>query len=204
MGEVAGIMPETRRGNLCRGKKGKKLLDMLRPNLRCDRVWDIDLELLRARGIRGLIIDLDNTLVDWNAWEVRHEVKRWAENAGRQGIARCIASNARNRERIRSVAEQVGAQWVANANKPGIGSYRRAMQLMGTAPQETAVIGDQVFTDVLAGNRLGLFTIWVRALSPVEFPGTKIARLLERLLRRWLHAKGWADKLPSSPSMGEE
>lgn len=200
-GEVAGIMPETRRGNLCRGKK---LLDMLRPNLRCDRVWDIDLESLRARGIRGLIIDLDNTLVDWNAWQVREEVKRWAENARRQGIACCIASNTRGTDRISAVAGQLGARWVTNAGKPGVRSYLRAMQLMGTGHAETAVIGDQVFTDVLAGNRLGLFTIWVRALSPVDFPGTKIARLLERLLGRWLHAKGWADKLPSSPSMGEE
>jgi HAD superfamily phosphatase (TIGR01668 family) len=187
-GEVAGIMAHASRRNVPRRRK---LLDVLRPNLRAKRVWDVDPDMLRARGIRGLVVDLDNTIVDWNRWEVRDQVKGWAERAGRAGIRCCITSNTRGVDRIKAVADRIGAQWLANAGKPRRGACRRAMELMGTAPRETAVIGDQIFTDVLAGNRLGLATILVGALSPVDFPGTKIARLLERALGRWLYAKGW-------------
>jgi len=164
---------------------------MLRPNLRVERVWDVDLASLRARGIKGLILDLDNTLVDWNRWEVRDRVKRWAQEARRAGMRCCIASNTRSVDRTKAVAEQVGAQWITSAGKPRRKGCLRAMESMGTAPPETAVIGDQIFTDILAGNRLGLATILVGPLSSVDFPGTKIARLLERLLGRWLYAKGW-------------
>ena len=164
---------------------------MLRPNLRAERVWDVDPKMLRARGIRGLVLDLDNTIVDWNRWELRDQVKQWAQEARRAGMRCCITSNTRGVDRIKAVADQMGAQWMANAGKPRRRACLRAMELMGTAPPETAVIGDQIFTDVLAGNRLGLVTILVGALSRADFPGTKIARLLERMLGRWLSEKGW-------------
>ncbi len=166
------------------------LLKLLRPRLLVDAVWDIDVALLREKGIRGLILDLDNTLVDWNEWHVRPEVVSWMKTVAENGLACCVASNTREPARLRAVAEQLGASWLLNAGKPLPKAYTRAMRLMGTTPSETAVIGDQIFTDMLGGNLLGLTTIAVRPLSSRDFLGTKLARLAERVLRPWIFPRG--------------
>jgi len=163
---------------------------LLRPKLSVDAIWNIDFHCLRHKGIRGLILDLDNTLVDWNRWEIRPEVASWMRAAGEKGLVFCVASNTREPERLRAVAEQLGALWLLRAGKPLPRAYSRAMRLMGTAASETAVVGDQIFTDVLGGNLMGLMTIAVRPLSGRDFLGTKLARLGERLLSPWLFPRG--------------
>jgi HAD superfamily phosphatase (TIGR01668 family) len=162
------------------------ILRLLRPNISVDAVWDIDLAMLRRKGIRGLILDLDNTLVDWNRWHVRPEVAAWMKAAAEQGMACCVASNTREPARLKAVAEQLGASWLLRAGKPLPKAYSRAMRLMGTAPAHTAVVGDQIFTDTVGGNLMGLTTIIVRPLSSRDFPGTKLARMAEKALRPWL------------------
>jgi len=80
------------------------------------------------------------------------------------------------------VAERADVPFIARARKPRRRSFRRAMELMGTKPETTAVIGDQLFTDMLGGNRLGLFTILVTPISKEEFIGTRFMRFLEKLI----------------------
>jgi hypothetical protein len=98
----------------------------------------------------------------------------------------CIASNARSKTRVSAIADEIGAQWLAPAGKPSRRGLRRAMELLGTEATTTALVGDQLFTDVMGGNRAGLFTILVRPLSGRDFPPTKIMRLLEWFVLRRL------------------
>jgi HAD superfamily phosphatase (TIGR01668 family) len=158
--------------------------NLLKPSLLADVVWEIDLAALWERGVRGLILDLDNTLVDWNGSRVRPEVRGWLEAARRKGMRLAMASNAIGGRRVVEVAGELGVPVVKQAGKPFPAAFRRAMAVMGTESSTTCAIGDQVFTDVLGANWLGLTTVLVRPLSRRESPHTRLVRLLEGPLRR--------------------
>ncbi len=162
------------------------MVNLLRPDMMADAIWDISVEQLRKLGIEALIVDLDNTIVDWNRSHMRAEVQGWLERAQRMGMRVCIASNARGKARVAAIAAEVGCAWLAPAGKPSRRGLRRALEMLGTQPRTTALVGDQLFTDVMGGNRLGLFTILVRPLSGRDFPATKLTRLVEWFLLRWL------------------
>jgi len=166
------------------------MLKLLRPDMTADAVWDISVEQLRQRGIQALIVDLDNTIVDWNRSRMRAEVQGWLQGAQRAGMRVCIASNARSKARVAAIAAEVGCAWLAPAGKPSGRGLRRALEMMGTEPRTTALVGDQLFTDVMGGNRVGLFTILVRPLSRRDFPATKLMRLVEWFLLRRLRRDG--------------
>jgi HAD superfamily phosphatase (TIGR01668 family) len=159
---------------------------LITPNLIVRHVGDIAPTLLVERGIRAVISDLDNTLVEYRGEAIADEVAAWLMELKAAGVGVCIASNTRRLSRLSRVAAAGGMLHVpGNAGKPGTGGLRRALSLLGTTPEETAMVGDQVFTDIVAGNRLGLTTILVNPLSPREFIGTRlVSRPAERLILR--------------------
>ncbi len=164
---------------------------LLAPWLLVGAVWEIDLDALWAEGVRGLILDLDNTLVDWNGSYLRPEVRRWLGAAHEKGMQGCLVSNSAGGRRIREVGAELGLSVVTRAWKPFPVAFRRAMMVMGTAASSTCAIGDQVFTDILGANWLGIRTILVAPLSPRELPHTRFIRTLERpLRRRWARGAG--------------
>jgi HAD superfamily phosphatase (TIGR01668 family) len=139
---------------------------------------DIPLEELRRQGIRAFILDLDNTITEWNSQELRSEVEAWFHAIKQQGFKAFILSN-NGEQRILRIAERLSIPYIHRARKPLRGSFLRAVALMEVKPAEVAVIGDQIFTDVLGGNRSGLYTILVKPLAKKEFYGTKISRAME-------------------------
>jgi putative phosphatase len=153
----------------------------LRPDAEADSIYAIDPAALRARGVRGVILDLDNTIVPWGAWDVPATLGPWIAAARAAGLRLCIVSNNAG-ARVAHIAATLDLPVVTGAWKPRRRALRRALGMMGTAPDTTALIGDQVFTDVLGGNRLGLHTILVRPQSGREFPLTRLTRLAERVL----------------------
>jgi HAD superfamily phosphatase (TIGR01668 family) len=156
----------------------------LRPTVLAERIWEVDLEGLWERGVRGLILDLDNTLVDWNAEELRPPVRTWVEEARRRGLRLCLVSNAFFGRRVKRVAQELGIASVVRAGKPFPGAFRKGMALLGTTAASTCAIGDQVFTDLLGANRLGLVTALLSPLSSRESLHTRVIRRVERPLRR--------------------
>lgn len=149
------------------------------------RLVDISHDLFSTAGIRGVILDLDNTLTPWHTLNISSEVERWVGKLRQVGLAACIVSNAATSQRVRPVAERLGLPWVTRAAKPLRFGLQRGMQLMGSAPCNTAIIGDQMFTDIFGGNKLGLLTILVDPLTPREALITRILqRPLERLIKR--------------------
>ncbi len=154
------------RGEVARSVSGERVMRRwLRPTQIVKRVAEIDLEALWQQGVRGLILDLDNTLVPWNGEDLTPEIRQWLEAARERGMRACIVSNAFKGRRVKRVAEALGLGCVVRAGKPFSGAFRRGLQLLGTTAAETCAIGDQVFTDMLGANRLGLVTVLVTPLE---------------------------------------
>lgn len=166
-----------------------RLLALLAPREVAASVYDIDPAALAQRGLRGVILDLDNTLTPWGAAEPDPRLGPWLRRATEAGLRVCVASNALE-GRARAFSEAAGVPVVGHAGKPRARAFRRALEVVGTTPEATAVVGDQLFTDVLGGNRIGCWTILVHPLSPREFPGTRITRLVERWTVRLLRRLG--------------
>ncbi|MHB8124029.1 MAG: YqeG family HAD IIIA-type phosphatase [Desulfitobacteriaceae bacterium] len=158
------------------------MFELFRPTLQAKSLDGISIERLVSEGIRGLIIDLDNTMTPWNDLEVGPRVSRWFSELQAAGIQSCVVSNNKHRRRVAVVAEKLGIPFVFRATKPRGKAFRAGMKILKTGPKDTAVIGDQIFTDILGGNRLGLYTILVLPISDHEFVGTRFLRQMEKLL----------------------
>lgn len=162
---------------------------LLCPNLAVEMLFDIDLDGLARQGIRGVVFDLDNTIIPWDSREMDATIVAWLEDVLARGFKVAIVSN-NWRGRVREIANRFGLPFVSRAYKPAKTGFRRALAELGLEPHEAAVVGDQLFTDVLGGNRLGLMTIWVKPLTAHEFIGTRIHRRFERLAVRMLRSRG--------------
>lgn len=158
-------------------------MPLLTPSAFYATVYDIDLASLSERGIRALILDLDNTLIPWRGDEIPPKLKAWVEELKQGGFAACLVSNAGGTRAAR-MAETLGIPVVAPAGKPFKKGFLAALNVLGVAPDEAAVVGDQLFTDVAGGNRLKLYTILVNPISTKEFIGTRAVRMVERRIIR--------------------
>ncbi len=166
-------------------------LSHLCPDEYYERVEAIAPERLWERGIRGLILDLDNTLVKYHEHHVNSELLRWFDRVKSQGITCCILSNNHRRRRINRIADKLGVQFVARAGKPRRRPFLTAMHMLNTDRHSTAVIGDQVFTDVLGGKRSGLYTVLIQPRSSRDFIGTRVMRCFETGIVRYLTTRGY-------------
>jgi uncharacterized protein len=157
------------------------LVALLKPSMRVKSLDAISPLELQTRNIRGLVIDLDNTMTPWNAMEVGPKVSQWFKSLAEYNIKCCVVSN-NNERRVAAVANALGIPFIHKATKPRRRAFYKGMEILGTTVKDTAVIGDQLFTDVLGGNRLGLFTILVLPISKREWIGTRVMRLFERMV----------------------
>ena len=144
-------------------------------------VCDIDLDALKARGIDTLLMDLDNTLLPRDSSVMPAQIVEWVAELARRGFSVCLVSNNWH-ERVHKVAEQLGFSLVSKAVKSLPFAFLRAIKLMGSTRKRSAIIGDQMFTDVLGGKLLGVMTILVLPLSESDLPHTLLLRRVERVL----------------------
>lgn len=157
------------------------MIKILQPRLFVTSIYDIDIPHLKHLGIRGIIMDLDNTLVGWNEPEASNELIAWLVGLRQNDLQTCIVSNNVG-TRVAEFSKKVGIRSIGQAAKPRRKAFREAMRRMGTHGRQTAVIGDQVFTDILGGNRLNLFTILVHPINQKEFWTTRMVRRLEHVV----------------------
>ena len=172
--------------------KGKKRgVHIFRPDRMVDSVTEVPPAELKIRGIKGLIVDLDNTLVLWQQEEITDEIMAWLTELQKMDIKLCVLSNSVLSMRSVRIAERLGIANVRQARKPAKSGFVRAMQAMGTTPENTAIVGDQMFTDIWGGNRAGIYTIMVAPIHHREFLYTKyVSRPPERLLLRYFKRRG--------------
>lgn len=166
------------------------MFERLLPNMRVHSVYEINLDELAARGVRGIITDLDNTLVGAKEPFATPELVAWLDKVRDAGFGVVIVSN-NNKTRVGNFAAPLDIPFLHAARKPRLAAFRKALAMLGLEAGQTVMIGDQMMTDVLGGNRMGLFTILVAPISPAdEGIMTLVNRRMERFALARLRKRG--------------
>lgn len=158
------------------------ILERFYPDETCDSTYQINYEERYAQGIRGVIFDIDNTLVPHGAPADKRCIELF-QRLHQIGYETCLLSN-NQLERVKTLADAVGARFIENAHKPARGNYLKAMELMGTDVNSTLYIGDQIFTDVWGAKRCGIPNILVAPIHPKEEIQIVLKRYLEKIVLR--------------------
>jgi len=164
-------------------------LEKFRPHICAQSLYDVDLQDLKSKGIRCILLDMDNTLLPWKGIHIPQSTRDWVETATDMGFKLCIVSNTHSPRRLKTVGEELGIKTVCKAVKPRRRGFHSAMRMLNSTAEQCVVIGDQMLTDVFGGRRSGMLTILVKPMHPHEFIGTKISRLVERAISSALHRK---------------
>lgn len=159
------------------------MLNKLYPDTYLDSVDDIDFEMYYKKGIRGIVSDIDNTLVPHGAPADEHIIKVFEKIHG-MGIDTCLISNNK-KLRVESFAKAVNSKFIYDAHKPSRESYKKAMELMNTDKESTLFIGDQIFTDIWGANRTGIETVMLKQIDKKEEIQIILKRIPEKLIL-WL------------------
>ncbi|MCX7870643.1 MAG: YqeG family HAD IIIA-type phosphatase [bacterium] len=163
----------------------KNILNYLAPKFYFEKITDIDLNKLKKNNIDTVLLDLDNTLVPWYNNYIDPEIYNWLNKLKSANFKVCIISNGLS-IRVKRISKDLGFPFISNAIKPSTRSIVKALRMLNSKPENTVIIGDQIFTDILAGNRLGLTTILVKPLAKVELITTKFIRIIEKKILRYL------------------
>lgn len=148
-----------------------------------ESVLDIRPEELTRRGITLLLADLDNTLVPYKTALPTEELKRWREELEAGGVELFLLSNSRKPGRPKRFADALGIRFIGHAGKPKRGGYEKAMAQTGCTAAQTAIVGDQIFTDILGGRRSGITALLVRPVRLAGNPGRYIRYWVETPFR---------------------
>ena len=146
-------------------------------------IYELTGEALARRGFKLLLADLDNTLVPYGVPLPDERLKLWRDDLANHGVALFILSNNRHEDRPRVFAEGLNVPYIGRAGKPKTPSFFQAMERMGVAKEQTAIVGDQVFTGVLGGNRAGVSTILVQPIRLAGNPGRYLRYAVEAPFR---------------------
>ena len=152
-------------------------------------IYELSGEALERRGFKLLLADLDNTLAPYGVPEPDQALRSWTAALAGEGITLFILSNNRHPQRPRRFSEALGVPYIGHAGKPKAASFYRAMERMGCTQEQTAIVGDQIFTDILGGNRAGVSTILVEPIRLAGNPG-RYLRYAAELPFRLLSGKG--------------
>ena len=158
---------------------------LLTPNMQVRKITDITIEMLKENNIKGMILDVDNTLIDLDRVPLEG-IKEWMDNMKNEGIKFCIASNSLKKDKIEKVAKMLDIPYVHFSAKPTKIGLKKAKQILGIENSKNiAEVGDQLFTDVLGTNRMKMFSILTEPLCEEKVKINNLKRKLEkRVLRR--------------------
>ena len=159
---------------------------LLYPKLYYKNVQSINLDELYNLGIKGIILDVDNTLIDKE--KVMPEgIVEWVETAKSKNFKVCILSNSNKKEKIETVAKKLNIDYLMFAKKPMKSGFKNALKLLNLNANECAAVGDQLFTDVLGANIMKINSIYVEPINENEYWYTKWKRPIEGLfLKRYM------------------
>lgn len=154
---------------------------MLRPDCFAERLSGVSLDDLSVRGIRGIIVDLDNTLVGYGQDHLEEADERWIRTARERGFGVVLVSNNFT-GRVGRIGGILGVPAISSALKPLPRGFLQALRVLGTPKAATVVVGDQLFTDVLGAKLCGLRSILTEPIVAHDWLGTRVLRFLERVL----------------------
>ena len=163
------------------------MLEIFYPDHEAQNAYEIDYKGLYERGYRGVIFDIDNTLVPHGAPADGRAADFFA-GLRKLGFRTVLLSN--NKEpRVKPFADSVASEYIFNAGKPGRAGYEKAMEWMGTLPESTLFVGYQLFTDVWGARRAGIVTYLVKPIHPREEIQIVLKRRLERIVLFFYHRR---------------
>ncbi|MDO4453409.1 MAG: YqeG family HAD IIIA-type phosphatase [Eubacteriales bacterium] len=163
------------------------MFDQFFPDEDADSTYQIDFEKLYRQGYRGILFDIDNTLVPHGEKADERAVNLF-EKLKKTGFRCCLISNNK-RERVEMFNRDIQVNFIEDAHKPSKKSYIRAMQSLGTDTRNTVFIGDQLFTDVYGAKRAGIHTILVKPIHPKEEIQIVLKRYLEKIVLHFYRKK---------------
>lgn len=167
------------------------MIEKFYPSMTVDSIMDINVELLDKHNIKGLILDIDNTLVPNHVADADDNAVQWVEGMKSADFKLCIVSNA-SKKRVVRFNDRLKLYAVHRATKPGTGAFEKAARMMDFKNRNIAVVGDQIFTDVYGGNRVGMFTILVKPIDKREGKLVQFKRIFEKKI-----LKKYAEKMES-------
>lgn len=150
------------------------------PDEYLDSAYEIDYDELYRKGFRGILFDIDNTLVPHGAPADERAVRLF-EKLHERGFGCCLVSNNK-KPRVEPFASAVGAHYLEDAGKPSVKGYQKAMEILGTDTKNTVFVGDQLFTDIYGAKRAGLQTFLVKPIHPKEEIQIVLKRYLEKII----------------------
>ena len=154
---------------------------LLRPDIKLERVTNINKTLLDKFNINALILDVDNTLSTHHGQQLTEGLTEWLGRINNCGIKIIILSNSKE-ERVKPFAEKISLNYISLGCKPLPFGYFKALKALGTKRKNTAIVGDQIFTDILGGNAIGLKTVLLTPIKPEDGWSFKLRRKLERVI----------------------
>ena len=152
---------------------------ILYPNVHLKSVLEITIEFLHKNQINALILDVDNTLIDYDK-NLQLEIIEWAKNLKANNIKLYILSNTNKKEKV---TEKLKIEYMYFAKKPLKTGFKKIQEKLQEKPENIAVVGDQIFTDVLGGNRCKMFTILVDPINPKDYWYTAWKRPIENKVK---------------------
>lgn len=157
------------------------MFEKLYPDITFNSIADIDISFLKERGIRFVLLDIDNTLVSYTSPYADDKAKAFLNMLCENAIEYAFVSN-NHKKRVTEFAREFSAFFVHDSAKPLLFGIKKAMRHLGADKKNTALIGDQVFTDVYAGKRAGLYTIMVNPIQSKETPFFAVKRWFEKIV----------------------
>ena len=155
------------------------------PNAYLENVQEITIQFLMENKLKALILDVDNTLIDYYK-NLSNEVIKWAHELQGQGIKLYILSNTNKKEKVKNVADKLEIPYKMFARKPSKKGFKDIQKELKIESENIGVVGDQIFTDVIGGNRCNMFTILVDPVTPKDFWYTAWKRPLENIIKNKL------------------
>ena len=156
---------------------------MIYPDIYLTKVEDITTDFLNEKKIKALILDVDNTLIDINK-RLSEDVINWVMNLRGHGFKLYILSNTNNKEKVETVANKLGIPYENLAKKPFKKGFLKVQKKLNEKPEKIAVVGDQIFTDVIGGNRCKMYTILVDPINEKDYWYTAWKRPLENAIKK--------------------
>lgn len=156
---------------------------ILYPKAKFNNVREINIDFLRKNRINALILDVDNTLIDYDK-NLENGTIEWAEELKKQGIKLYILSNSNKKEKVKMVANKLNIEYEYFAKKPLKVGFRKVQKKIKENSENIGVVGDQIFTDVIGGNRCKMFTILVEPIAEKDIWITVIKRPLENAIKK--------------------
>lgn len=155
---------------------------LLEPKKYFNKIQEINIEFLRENEIKALILDMDNTLINYKK-QMPKQIEDWAKELIKQGIKLFIVSNSNDSKKVQEIAKRLNVEFTYFAMKPLSFGLKKAQKKLKEQPKNIAVVGDQIFTDVLGGNICKMYTILIDAMEEKDYWYTAWKRPIENKMK---------------------